>query len=372
MNEVSTKIWRDLAIAGTISCQLYGNCYSNFLISQGSHKNCNLLQVKYGVLRVALGSVALVYLKSILAFLFIQLTIFLFQNLALKRQCYNSLSMAVVPSFYLDIGLIKKNFQYTLSMAATSFSGSFMLSLDRLLLSTLGGPTELAKYSAAITLANVLILPVVPVYKVFFPVVNSLFKDGKVLAAKNECFKFLEYLVVVQFTVGVSAVMISQILFSIWLGKTHSQIADIFLPLCFGIISAGLLWIPAAYLQAIGKATVHLKAMVSAIIISLIVAPYFIKKFGAKGASVVWCVHGVVGLTYEIYTISGARILGFFSSLYVVLKKGIILSFIQIAINKIVFLNISSDYNRVALISGLTLVTSVFGLRWVNKSYESN
>ena len=90
-----------------------------------------------------------------------------------------------------------------------------------------------------------------------------------------------------------------------WLESTiiNSDIILIFRLLIVAITCSGIMWLPAAYLQASGRGSIHFYMLFGALAIGTPIMVFFIRHYGPTAATTVWLIHGVSELTLGLWLI---------------------------------------------------------------------
>ncbi len=224
-------------------------------------------------------------------------------------------------------GLIRKSIPLALAYLLTSFAASSVL----VLLSKVGGSTEVAYYSAG-SRFNVIILFMPQALAVaVFPVMVNYYKDttNKDRLALNQLYnKLRHYLILAAVLLGVTATVFAVPLISFVFGSKYSAGAPVlqviiwYVALTYVITPGGLL------LTACNKQNLNAACQVSGAIILLFCSFVLIPKFAAVGLAVAYIIAGSVSLLMQewlIYRNLNIRI--FSESVRLVLLIGIFVAF---------------------------------------------
>ena len=305
MDQIQTSNKSVFLVGALLSLQLYANVYTSYLQSQGLHRSNNIIQILMLIFRVGIGTVAVIYWKDVEFFLSTQLLSLLISILILRWVCCRHCGQQNIPLMFFDGSLLKNNLTFIKVMAATSCVSSLLIASDRILLMWLTDSWSFVQYSLALTLANLCSLIVLPFYRVYFPRFTKMCQLKKFSDAQRESIFATRQLAAVLMPVSTALYFSCDTVFNIWIGGNHANINSIFKVLNIGMVMAGLLWLPAAYLQAAGRSGVHLKTMLMSLLVGTVITYFAIKEYGSIGGGVIWVTHGLTGLMVEFYLIYG-------------------------------------------------------------------
>ena len=294
-----------ILVGGILSLQLYANVYTSYLQAQNLHRKNNIIQVSMLVFRAGIGISVIRIWKSVEYFFLSQLLSTLANVIILRLVSYEHCASKKVPLLYFNYDLIKCNIKFLKVMAATSCVSSLLIASDRLLLMWLTDSLSFVRYSLALALANLCSLVVLPFYKVYFPRFNLLCQSQKFIEAKLESTVAMRQLAAVLMPVSTALHFSCDLVFEIWIGSERVGVPIMFQALNVGMVMAGLLWMPAAYLQAAGRSSFHLSTMIISLILGTVIAYFAIIAYGPIGGSFIWITHGVIGLSIEFALIYG-------------------------------------------------------------------
>ncbi len=305
MDQIQTSNKSVFLVGALLSLQLYANVYTSYLQSQGLHRSNNTIQILMLIFRVGIGTVVVIFWNNVELFLLTQLLSLLISIFILRSVCCRHCGQQKISFLFFDGSLIKNNLNFIKVMAATSCVSSLLIASDRIMLMWLTDSWSFVQYSLALTLANLCSLVVLPFYRVYFPRFTKMCQLKRFSDAQRESILATRQLAAVLMPVSTALYFSSDTVFNIWIGSNHASINSIFKVLIIGMVMAGLLWLPAAYLQAAGRSSVHLKIMLISLIVGTVVTYFAIKEYGPAGGGVIWITHGLTGLLVEFYLIYG-------------------------------------------------------------------
>lgn len=275
--------------------------YSNGFAGIQEQGRMNALQVVGNSLRYGGGAAVLFWSPHVLPFFALQAIVAAVQTLLTRLVLHQRLSMPGDPAAVVRFALLKPLWIYSAGMAMSSFAAVLMSNADRIVLSALSTTSELGKYSVAFTASGLLQLGIQPFYRAFFPRYSELVASGSREALEREYFRSCQLMAMIIVPVGVVGCAYAPELIRVWLGAADATVANVLRWLLFGIMCAGLMWLPAALQQAHGWTQLHASMLGGALVVGLAVMPWSLEAFGTAGATVVWVLHGTSGLTLGLW-----------------------------------------------------------------------
>lgn len=287
-------------MAPTLALQFPFVLYSNGLAGLQRHGRMNILQVAGHALRHGGGVLILLWRPDLRWFFALQVLIALVQTgvarLVTWRLIYHKNHK---PTFSFEI--INQIRNFSLGMAVTAICGVLLANVDRLALSRLVSASEVGKYALAFTATGLLQLAIQPFYRSYFPVYSGLVADGNEFALRDLYFRSNSLMAMLILPVGVVSAVFAPQLFRAWLGQPDPTSILVFRWLVLGITCSGLMWLPAAFQQAHGWTQLHSSMIAGALILGTCLLVPAIRLWGTPGATLVWVIHGLSGLTLELW-----------------------------------------------------------------------
>lgn len=290
---------RIMALA--LALQFPVTLYSNGFAGIQEHGRMNALQVLGNSLRYGGGAAVLLWSPHVLPFFAVQACVAAFQTVVTRHMLLQRLNGPGAPAPRISFGLLKPLWAYSAGMAVNSSAAVLMANADRLVLSAWSTTSELGKYSVAFTASGLLQLGIQPFYRAFFPRYAELVAAGVPAVLEREYFRSCQLMAVIVVPVGVVGCVYAPELIRVWLGTADATVASILRWLLFGIMCAGMMWLPAAFQQAHGWTTLHASMIAGALAVGLALMPWTLPTFGTAGATVVWVVHGTSCLTLGLW-----------------------------------------------------------------------
>lgn len=297
-------------MALTLGMQFPCALYSNGMAGLQEHGRMNALQVLGNCLRYGSGVAVLFWRSDLVWFFAVQAVVAGAQTYATRRMLWRMLSNGVTRPAVYRKEMFQRLWRFSTGMAATALTSVLLANADRLVLSRMMPTAELGKYAVAFTASGLLQMGIQPFYRSFFPRYSELFSSGDTAQLRMEYFRSCRLLAAVLIPLGLIGWIFAPQLFHAWLGRDDQTIVHVFRWLLAGITSSGLMWLPAAFQQAHGRTGLHVAMMAGALVLGLPVMIWAIQQYGTAGATAVWIIHGVSGLTLELWIMHRKLLVG--------------------------------------------------------------
>ncbi|BDU75289.1 lipopolysaccharide biosynthesis protein [Mesoterricola sediminis] len=293
--------WAIRLMALTLGFQFPTVLYANGIAGLQAHGRMNLIQIAGNCLRYGAGVAILLVRPDLVWFFAVQALVAGVQMMATREVLWSLLrrGSSCRPTFKL--ALFKRLWRFSAGMALTAFSGVLVANADRIALSKLMPTAELGKYAVAYTATGLLQMGIQPFYKAFFPRYAELVSLRAFDALRNEYLRSCGLMAGVIIPLGVAGWIFAPQLFTIWLGTADPTIVRVFRWLILSITCSGLMWLPAAFQQANGKPGLHATMIILALLAGVPVMVWAIRVYGTVGATAVWLIHGLSGISVEIW-----------------------------------------------------------------------
>jgi O-antigen/teichoic acid export membrane protein len=303
-------------MALALGAQFPGAVYTNGLAGLQAHGRMNLLQVVGSFVRYGGAATLLYWRPDVEAFFALQAVVSLAQTLAGRALLRRSLdpSASARPAF--RSALLRTQWRFSTGMAATAIAAALMANADRVALSALAPAAELGKYAVAFTATGLLQLGIQPFYRAFFPRFSELVSAGDGPALEREYVRSCVLLAAVLVPLGVVGGTFAPELLTAWLGDADPTVVAVFRWLLLAITASGLVWLPAAFQQAHGWTQLHAGMITGALVVGTPAMLWAIETIGTVGASLVWVLHGLSGLTLELWLMHRRLLVGRLASWY--------------------------------------------------------
>jgi len=288
-------------MAVTLGLQFPCVLYTNGLAGLQKHGRMNALQIMGNTLRYGLGVAVLVWRADLVWFFTVQAVVAALQTFAIRWVLWRMISDEVTqpPAFRKEV--FERVWRFTLGMAATSIASVLVGNADRIALSKMLPTAELGKYAVAFTATGLLQMGIQPFYRAFFPRYAELVSLGDAQRLREEYFRSCKLMAAFILPLGILGLIFAPQLFHDWLGRDDRTIVEVFRFLLVAITCSGLMWLPAAYMQAHGRPVLHATMIAGALVLGVPVMIWAIRTYGTVGATAVWLLHGVSGLTLELW-----------------------------------------------------------------------
>lgn len=299
---------RLMAIA--LGIQFASVLYANGLSGLQAHGKMNALQVAGNVLRYGGGIAVLLWRADLGLFFVTQAVVAALQMLATRQVAWRMITAPGYPRAHFRLDLVQPLWRYSAGMALSTLAGVSMANADRIAISALLPTGELGKYAVAFTAAGMLQLGVQPFYRAFFPRFAELIAAGNEKQLRAEYFRSCRLLAAFVIPIGTIAWTFAPELLVAWLGTHEETVASVFRWLLIGVACSGLLWLPAALQQASGWTRLHASMMAGALVLGVPVMLWAIRTVGTPGAAAIWILHGVTGITIELWLMHRRLLVG--------------------------------------------------------------
>lgn len=288
-------------MAVALGIQFPTTLYLNGLSGLQKHGRMSALQSLGNTLRYGGGALILVWHPDLIWFFGVQIGVTCLQTLLARAVLWNLVRAGRLnhPSFRVE--LVKRLWRFSIGMAMTSVVAVLLGNIDRIALSKMMPTAELGKYAVAFTGTGLLQLGIQPFYRAYFPRYAELVSRGDAQRLRQEYFSSCRLMAAVIIPVGIVGLAFAPQLLNAWLGKVDVTVLETFRLLLFGILCAGIMWLPAAFQQAHGWTSLHVFMMASAVILGAPLMVRAIALYGTMGATAVWILHGVSDITLGLW-----------------------------------------------------------------------
>lgn len=290
--------------------------YMNGLAGLQEHGRMNAIQIAGNSLRYGCGVAVLLWRADLVWFFAVQSLVAAVQTFATRSVLLRMVSEESARKPHFRIEMLQRLWRYSIGMALTTVAAVLLANADRIALSKMVPTEELGKYAVAFTATGLLQMAIQPFYRAFFPRYSELVSSGDAKLLRDEYFKSCRLMAVVIIPAGIIGWIFAPHLFFIWLGKYDETIIDVFRWLLIGITCSGLVWLPAAFQQAHGWTRLHATMIAGALVLGAPAMIWAIKAYGTVGATTVWIVHGVSGITLEMWLLHRRLLIGELSCWY--------------------------------------------------------
>lgn len=286
-----------IALGVQFPCALY----LNGLAGLQEHGRMNALQIMGNSLRYGSGTAILFWRADLVWFFGVQALVATVQTLATRSALRGMISDAAARPPLFRLEMFHRLWRFSTGMALTAVSAVLLANADRIALSKMLPTADLGKYAVAFTATGLLQMGIQPFYRAFFPRFAELVSLGDTVRLRNEYFRSCRLMATIIIPLGILGWAFAPQLFHIWLGRYDRTIIDVFRWLLFGITCSGLMWLPAAFQQAHGWTRLHAAMIGGALVLGIPTMIWAIKSYGTIGATAIWVLHGVSGVTLELW-----------------------------------------------------------------------
>jgi len=287
-----------MAIA--LALQFPAALYASGLAGLQKQGSMNALQIVGSTLRYGGGALVLIWRPDVVWFFATQAVAATIQTLATRAVVWQLLQSGLFPPVF-RMELLRPIWRYSAGMAISTAGALLMANADRIALSAMSPAAELGRYSIAFTATGLLQLGIQPFYRAYFPRYSELVSAGDEERLRTEYYRSCQLVAVLLVPLGVIGwVFAPQLLFS-WFGRDDHTVTMVLRWLLVGITCSGLNWLPAAFQQAHGWTRLHAGMITGSLILGVPIMVWAIRNLGTAGATVIWLLHGLSGLTIELW-----------------------------------------------------------------------
>lgn len=297
-------------MALALGAQFPASLYTNGLAGLQQHGRMNALQMAGNSLRYGGGVLILLIRPDVVSFFMVQAVIAVLQTLVTRFVLWRMVVSSPDPRPVFRPDLIRRLWRYSMGMALTAVAAVLMANADRLALSALLPTAELGKYAVAFTATGLLQLGIQPFHRAFFPRYSELIASGDAARLREVYFRSCQLMAVLIIPLGVIGWVFAPELLAAWLGRSDPTVASVFRWLLPAITASGLMWLPAAFQQAHGWTRLHASMIAGALVLGAPVMVWAIVAYGTVGATTVWVLHGVSGITLGLWLMHRRLLVG--------------------------------------------------------------
>jgi len=299
---------RLMAIA--LGLQFPSSLYANGLAGLQEQGRMNAIQILGNTLRYGGGVAVLLWRPDVASFFMMQSVVAAVQTLVMRRELWRMIYALAAPHPVVRMELIRQTWRYSAGMALTSIAAVLMANADRIALSRLLPTVELGKYSIAFSATGLIQLGIQPFYRAFFPRYAELVSAGDTAQLRAVYFRSCQLMAFAVIPLGIIGWTFAPQLLTSWLGRQNETVTVVFRWLLIGITCAGLMWLPAAFQQAHGWTRLHASMIAGALVLGVPIMVWAIRTLGTVGATTIWVLHGMSGITLELWLMHRRLLVG--------------------------------------------------------------
>jgi O-antigen/teichoic acid export membrane protein len=252
----------------------------------------NLVQIVNNTLRYLGGAVVLFATDGIVPF-------FVFQAVAAAAGLVLARAQVVrhrQPFSGVQSGApsLREHIRFSGGMFVTAATGALLANADRIVVSRMVSAEVLGKYTVALTAIGLLQTLVFAFHRAYYPRFAELSAAGdpeRLNAVYRDACALVGSVLV---PVALVAAFFTPELYVAWLGQAAEDTVLVSRLLVVGFLLSGVMWLPAAYQQAIGWTRLHASLMLAALVLGLPVLVGCVLRFGLAGAASLMLLHGLI------------------------------------------------------------------------------
>jgi O-antigen/teichoic acid export membrane protein len=285
----------------SLGSQLLNALYSNGLAGLQKHGAMNFLQMLGNGMRYLGGGGVLYFNGGIVYFFAFQglsaLAVVCLTRVVLLKAIGTKRNLSEAKRTTSIVGLAR----FSSGMFATSLLGMLLSNTDRIMLSKLVPTSEFGRYTLALAAAGFLQMIVFSFFRTYFPMFAEMKASGEAEKLKAAYFHGCRLVGMAIIPAAAIGWTFSGELIQIWIGREDLLTAQVFRFLIVGTACSSLMWLPAAYQQALGWTSLHISLMAVALLLGTPCALLAIDQFGTVGATSIMLVHGLIEITLGLW-----------------------------------------------------------------------
>lgn len=186
-------------------------------------------------------------------------------------------------------------------MFFTALCGALLANADRLIIGKMMSAEMLGRYTVALTAIGLLQTLVFAFHRAYFPRLSQLAAADDPSRLKAEYLKACALVGGVLVPVSLVFGVFTPELYTLWLGWTDPVTVLVSRLLVVGFVLSGVMWLPAAYQQAIGWTRLHAALMAISVLIGAPLLVICVDRFGLAGAAALMLTHGLIEITFGLW-----------------------------------------------------------------------
>lgn len=292
--------WMSLSVAG----QFLAGFYANGLAGLQRMATMNVLQALNNGLRFLGGALIAWLVRDIVAFFAFQAFVGVLNALLTRVWLVRTIGPAqrLGPTAFR----LREFTRFSGGMFVTAVFGALLSNADRLAVSFLLPAEALGKYSVSLTAIGLLQMFVFAFHRAYFPRFSQLSAAGDLEVLKRTYYDACALVGMVLVPVGLVFLLFTPELFVVWLGWSDASTVSVSRYLVLGFVLSGVMWLPAAYQQALGRTRLHAMLMAATLALGIPLMVWAILRWGMTGAATLMFVHGVIQVTIALWLMNRA------------------------------------------------------------------
>lgn len=280
------------SVAGQFVAAFYGNALAG-LQRQG---RMNALQIVGSTLRYLGGAIVLTVGGGLVAFFAWQVGAALAMAIAARVVLSRTFTeFASGTQAGREVGL-RGLLVFSGGMFFTAACAALVANADRMAVSRLLPAADLGRYSLALTAIGLLQILVFSFHRVYFPKFCELSASGDRERLRDVYLQGCTAVGLVVLPLAALFIAFTPELYRLWVGWSDAETVFTSRLLVIGFALSALMWLPAAYQQAIGWTRLHASLMAATLLVGVPLVVAAIRAFGLPGAPALLLMHGAIGL----------------------------------------------------------------------------
>lgn len=200
-----------------------------------------------------------------------------------------------------DVGSLRDHARFSVGMFLTAACGALLANADRMVAGKVLSGEDLGKYMVSLTAVGLLQMVIFALYRSYFPRFSELHAAGDDSRLRASYLQACALAGLILVPAAILGIGFAQELFVVWLGWSTPDMVLVSRLLLLGVVLSGLMWLPAAYQQAIGWTRLHITLMGIALLLGVPLLILAVGRWGLPGTSALALVHGIVEITLGLW-----------------------------------------------------------------------
>jgi O-antigen/teichoic acid export membrane protein len=299
IDEVATAVrW----MAVSVSLQFVAAFYLNVLTGLQRMGVMSAMQVFNNSVKYLGGAVVLALSDGILTFFVFQAVAAGIGLLLVRWIAVRSIGVhALDGGIPAEVDSLRRHMTFSGGMFFTAACGALVSNADRMVVSKMMTGEDLGKYMVALTAIGLLQTLVFAFHRAYFPRFCELHAAGDQMHLKAAYYGACRTVGTILIPLALLVVGFTPELFRVWLGWAKPDMVELSRWLLLGFTLSGVMWLPAAYQQAIGWTRLHASLMAVTLLVGVPLTIMCVHRLGLVGASALMIAHGVVEITAGLW-----------------------------------------------------------------------
>lgn len=219
--------------------------------------------------------------------------------------CHAFFSRRLLPGMFhprLEPELLKPMVKFGSALVFTNFIGIILMNAEKLLLTHFNSVTDLAHYTVAFSLGNMLVLPASALVQSLLPTFANLQAGGQRTALQQLYRNMLRGIYILLPLVSFVICLGAKPFFIFWAGQEYGRASTPpFFILLVGLLANVATYVPYCLFTAFSRADFHARYHTLELLPYLVLATLLTARWGTLGAALAWSLRMVIGLPIYLW-----------------------------------------------------------------------